>query len=467
MGRMRRNRLGLSDDRNVRVLSEVPNWIASSFIIDHIKNTNLRRPSREAEDSPDQHYRSNEEFWQRAMHTQFRSMRWVSLDGFRLCDWYPRAPGLYYTSSARQNRTEAEQYITRDETGALIYEPSGKFHMIEGGIGSVRFKPLNIEGEDCWLYTATSDDYCHTGIPLAIPDNLLASLNFNPLATYHIFGQVRFLPEFMESRFSHLEKIPQIYILVNKIASIAESRRPILVTPLVFFTTNEDDNARVYGHRHHEQSKVTYVTCNSEDFGIMDEAVAWIDRYVHKYEGEVCTNFDQQRPTFRNAPFSLQNVMSGKIDIEHLRALHIHKAELVIRSTEVVNMEVANVTNNNEVNIGDGNSFQGDFVVAGSIANSFNKVASSNASDELKELLKQLATAVGQMSKDLPSEKQQEVAQDLDALTSEAIKEKPRRRWWEVSSEGLAAAAKNIGDIGKPVLEILTKLMPLMDKVAI
>lgn len=132
----------------------------------------------------------------------------------------------------------------------------------------------------------------------------------------------------------------------------------------------------------------------------------------------------------------------------------------------IINLEYkeAIMTENNVIINGD-NTFQGDFVVAGSIENSLNKVVSSNKPEELKELLKDLVKATGEMSKRLPPEKQQEVAQALDTLSTEAVKEKPRREWWRVSSEGLAAAAKDIGEIGKPVLEILAKLTPLVDKV--
>jgi hypothetical protein len=114
------------------------------------------------------------------------------------------------------------------------------------------------------------------------------------------------------------------------------------------------------------------------------------------------------------------------------------------------------------VKVGDGTVIEGNLVVANSIKDSFNKVATSNSPNELKSLLIDLARAVGKMVGEMPSAKGEEVARDLDSLTSEATSKNPRRRWWELSVEGLTNAAQTVGAIGKPVLEILAKLVPLL-----
>jgi hypothetical protein len=54
------------------------------------------------------------------------------------------------------------------------------------------------------------------------------------------------------------------------------------------------------------------------------------------------------------------------------------------------------------------------------------------------------------------------MARDAEALLKEATSSQPRRRWYEVSLEGLKEAAKNIGEIADPVLGIVQKLMPLL-----
>ena len=105
-----------------------------------------------------------------------------------------------------------------------------------------------------------------------------------------------------------------------------------------------------------------------------------------------------------------------------------------------------------EVTLGDGNVFHNsNLVVAKKIEDSFNKAASAEVSDELKDLLKELAVAVGKMSEDLSPEESEQVARDLETLTAEATSNKPRQKWWQLSVEGLEQAAKNVGKVGVPV----------------
>ncbi len=108
---------------------------------------------------------------------------------------------------------------------------------------------------------------------------------------------------------------------------------------------------------------------------------------------------------------------------------------------------------NQRINIS--NSTVGDVnqAAADSISNSFNKVAASSAPDELKEQLKRLSEAVAEMCKHLPDEEQQrQAAQDLKVLTDEAVSEEPRRKWYELSAEGLIEAARAVGEIASPVI---------------
>jgi hypothetical protein len=111
-------------------------------------------------------------------------------------------------------------------------------------------------------------------------------------------------------------------------------------------------------------------------------------------------------------------------------------------------------------------TISGDFVVADSIKDSFNKLVSSNAPNELKDLLKDLSIAVGKMIEALPKDEGKRVARALDTLIDEATSEKPQRRWWEVSIEGVTKAAKSVGEIGKPVLELVGKIVPLLARIS-
>jgi len=81
---------------------------------------------------------------------------------------------------------------------------------------------------------------------------------------------------------------------------------------------------------------------------------------------------------------------------------------------------------------------------------------------EIETLLKQLHVEVGRIAKELPPEKAEEAAADLETLTQEATKEKPRRRWWELSAEGIIDAAKSVGQVGVTAIALIEKLLPLL-----
>jgi hypothetical protein len=73
-----------------------------------------------------------------------------------------------------------------------------------------------------------------------------------------------------------------------------------------------------------------------------------------------------------------------------------------------------------------------------------------------------LTKAVEQMASSLPKQRQEEVARDLQALAAEATSPTPRRKWYEVSAEGLVDAAKAVAGIGAPVIESVKLLLGLL-----
>jgi len=94
----------------------------------------------------------------------------------------------------------------------------------------------------------------------------------------------------------------------------------------------------------------------------------------------------------------------------------------------------------------------GHFVVAGAVRESFNNVAQSQAALDIKDLMKQLGEVAVEMSKSLPLEKQQEVAQDLNTLATEAAKDTPRKSYIKLAAEGLSAVATTAGNVAVTVL---------------
>lgn len=115
-----------------------------------------------------------------------------------------------------------------------------------------------------------------------------------------------------------------------------------------------------------------------------------------------------------------------------------------------------------EITFGDNVKISGDFVVANTIQSSFNKISSSDVSQALKKELKELSEAVAEMCNHLPQDKAREAVRDLETLTNEAVSEKPRRRWYELSAKGLIEAAKVAGQVAAPVIAIVNSLLMIL-----
>jgi len=157
---------------------------------------------------------------------------------------------------------------------------------------------------------------------------------------------------------------------------------------------------------------------------------------VHDREGE------PQQFTDRVRGFKTQHNYYGNINIEHKEIEKMSKFHL---------------------NIGNGNTFKGDFVVGQEIQNSFNKAKDAeHTSDDLKKLLQDLTKAVVPVAEALDPEQQKQLSSDLNTLIEEATSLNPRRQWWKLSVEGIQEAAKTVGEIGKTAITLLAQVQPLI-----
>jgi hypothetical protein len=441
------------------------------YLLQLLASANLQSPGRSEEQAPDVRVRTNMDFWKLFVHdygTPKPILKWISIEDVQLTDWFPRTPGIFHTHRAQRARHAAKQR-SRIENGILHYDPVGKGDMVhKGGVGCLRFKPIRIEGVDCWLYTATSDDYCHTGIPLAIPHKLLENIGFDTTYRVNLKGQVRFLPDFLESYFYDWVDIPQVYVLVDAIQKSQKKAQPIKITPTVLFSFDpskelegiDDDEFRSRRRWDYTQCGVSYVTCYSKD---TEEAAGWIEKYVYKYGGSILTNFDQQSPVWAGVPFSIQRFMTGELDLTASRDIRLYVDRAVVEQVNSLHTRTVDMSKKIEIHVNDSGKLDitGDLIIADEIRDSFNKT-NSISDDDLKKLVQDITVAVGKMSQELPQNVQKEVAQDLDILTTEATKQQPAKRRWEFSVEGLKKAAQNVGEIGKPVIELAAKIAAIL-----
>ena len=278
-------------------------------------------------------YTRNHDVWSDIIGQQISAGTEITLERFQVMDWFPRSPGLFYTPNAEWARNEAFQHLhggfaespTRDhatERGqhdyTVVFTPEGKLSMLQGGIGAVRLKPVQIFGEPHWLVTASSDGVTHTGIPLALPRKLFAPLlrqiRNHGAAPATVRGELEFVPDPFSRLFDNAVMIPRLLLKVTNVEVEPTPKRSVdLETSVaVSFVSDYEGPAKVY---------LTYVTFRPDTGDSFAEAISWMkNEYVEgAYRGRIITDFDQTRTIFPEARLALSKVMDRLLSEGELR----------------------------------------------------------------------------------------------------------------------------------------------------
>jgi len=91
-----------------------------------------------------------------------------------------------------------------------------------------------------------------------------------------------------------------------------------------------------------------------------------------------------------------------------------------------------------------------------------NNLQQSSASDEVNQLVKQLADQISAISGKIDPKQTQRMGSDLQTLTNEVKQPEPRRDWYELSLKGLKEAAEAVGEIAAPIIATVKILIPLL-----
>ena len=329
------------------VLQPQPNWNLSPILFPVFNLLNYFFPTKEVSRSyKSKSFCDNESFWHALLENQIRAHQAIELNNFYLFEWFPRSPGLYHTKDAERARRyaldhinydiahspisnpldHAESYLPKRKESKrnidhkAVLAPEGKISMLEGGIGSVRLKPIEQEDKILWFMSASANGVAHEGIPLAIPQNIYETIIDEITESGALFcsisGKLKFFPQKFASLFNHFADAPQLYLEVTDVSAASQSKKlisleEIEVSVAVSFVSNYKVQNGIYA---------TYVTFKPNVKNSFKEATTWLKKeYVEgAYKGKIMTDFDQTQVHFPEAILGLRKVLGKHLDKEAL-----------------------------------------------------------------------------------------------------------------------------------------------------
>ncbi|TCA64076.1 hypothetical protein E0H62_33700 [Rhizobium leguminosarum bv. viciae] len=290
-------------------------------------------------EAPDRVYDNSGAFWADVYDESLRTGKNVKLDGFRVFEWVPRNPGLYFHPQAKWQRQAAQdnlmhiheadfdayaraadapadhaeifrQLTKSDEPGRkLIYTPRGKVLMLEGGLGCIRLKPVEFkQGGTYWWMGATSTLAPDEGIPIALPDHLyrqmIDEIVERGYATADVTASIEFVPDEYTDHFGKYYGIPRLYLKVQEVQRSSYAGGYGLVSVAASFVSDFEGDPGIYA---------TYVTFEPSTKGARRSAATWLEEEYVKglHRGHILTDFDQQSPAFGNRLFGLDDILAS------------------------------------------------------------------------------------------------------------------------------------------------------------
>jgi hypothetical protein len=264
---------------------------------------------------------TNEASWRLFLDEQLYDTRRVTLEHVHVFEWFPIAPGKFHTSTAKRERQVAYSLMERTAGGDVYYSPLGKASMVQGGIGTVRLRPRQIDGEPHYFMTASSNGVCHEGFPILVPRRFYGSLKPGMLrdgaVPVTLSGEMRYVSKDAVTFTGQSREVPLLYLHVDELEVLPAPRSEVteyLVTVAVTFVGRFEGREGAY---------VTFASFDPAQPAELKSAIDWLESvYVEEqHRGTIVTDFDEVRPRFPNAVFGLPDLMAGKLDRDKVRGL--------------------------------------------------------------------------------------------------------------------------------------------------
>jgi hypothetical protein len=397
---------------------------------------------------------SEEQFWSANGNIALAA---VSLDGFRLTDWFPRAPGVYWSRDARRAREMAwSEEINTDKELGDYYSPETKMDLIEeGGIGTIRLRPRRIDDEDCWFGTAIVGRECHGGIPLAIPNTVLHNSGIIWGDQINLRGRVRYLQDAgLEDTAASVHHARPLIVFVEEMKGVVtkQPHGPIVITPVGLFEASDSDATNIYN-----QPQYTFVHCAAGPDAELDVAADWIEKYATKHSGRVITNFDEQRPILADAPLSYQRLVAKTYD---RTVINRYAGPIVVEridhfTQETVTAKYVGGTHvGHNINVG-GSAIINIDAVLSNVTQTIGTAPGLDATQksQLEALVQSLKTDLDKL-KVSHADETNEIADALEKAVTNAAKPPQERKksLLQLSARGLKEAAELVKDIAPSIL---------------
>ncbi len=488
--------VGLMSENAPRIAEEYPPWALEHLVQPHTMGRSFYMRPSSRNHIGDKEFIDNSGFWTDVLTERITAERNVFLRNFNVFDWVPRNPGLYHTPDAKYAREEAQyhvraldrrefdDYVTVDgappdaaatfrsatasvgSARTLIYTPQGKLSMLSGGVGCVRFKPLELKaGGTGWLMSATSTNSPDEGIPLLVGSYdyqiLEEELQGKGGVCCDIIGRTRFVAEEFSDLFSIRFGIPRLYIEVSEIKPVSKMTMSGRVSVAASFLSAFEGKSKIYA---------SYVTFDPGLQGARKTAAQWLkEEYVERlYEGSLLTDFDQRAPLFADSLFTLDQVLTSPDladKIGKLKALYgyfdwsqldrfsyvEHQGDLIVTNN--------NITVSNSTNVVIQSTLSNAQLVAGTIP-----AGDASQRKQLQDLLKQLQDVLPKTSFD-KSDQAEDLAGQAKEIVEEAAKPQPNKPRLQRIAEGLKKTADFLKDSVPAAVTIGGQIVTLIAKI--
>ncbi len=249
-------------------------------------------------------------------HLRLRDGDVVKFKDVFLTDWAPKLPGQTWTLDGVEDFAEAQEHFDDIlEVNQLLYAvlpPASKKRVVEAGYGSIRIARRSRDTDHFMYMSLVSKDHwhCDLGIPVVVSRqvyeqfythaehgapwlrevegvlHLHEDLPFEMLVPRAIGAQLS--PE-SEATLRYRGGLPRCHVHIVSPLSVDPTfndSHPSATAWTQFETT-----------RRREPYRYTYTMFNPSSPDSTEAAVAFIKRYVHKYDGrQIIADFDAQRP---------------------------------------------------------------------------------------------------------------------------------------------------------------------------